>query len=237
MRNTRKSLGWLLWGCTALLAAKVFVSLLTEYRWYFPPDFDSSLFLAGRQAGFRGVYPVAFFCHIIVGPVTLILATLLAIRTRFKNARLHRLLGRAQFIVVLGLLLPSGLVMATQAHAGVLAGLGLAGLALATAVAMLAAARHAWLRQFKLHQRWATRCLILLFSPLLLRVMIGATVILKLEANHLEALIAWLSWIVPLAIYELSLVLPMQGLTLTAEEPTVRRSGEQRFYRSRSTTT
>ena len=54
------------------------------------------------------------------------------------------------------------------------------------------------------HQRWATRCFILLISPLLLRIMSGAAVVFQLDSHWTYPVNAWLSWLVPLTVHELT---------------------------------
>ena len=51
-----------------MLILRVLIVILMEYRFYFPPDFDQSFFLAGRRPSFAGWYSVGFYTHIISGP-------------------------------------------------------------------------------------------------------------------------------------------------------------------------
>ena len=189
--------------CTAALLLRVLVSIVLEYRFYFPADFAST-FLTGRESTFVGIYVPAFYIHIIAGPLAVVIGTILLLsggRTRFRHA--HRLLGRSQMIIVLIGLVPSGFVMASRAFAGPIAGLGFASLSAVTGVAAVATLAYAINKQFLLHRRWATRCYILLCSPLLLRVVGGGLVVFQLESDLAYRLNAWLSWLVPLAIFEI----------------------------------
>lgn len=61
----------------AVLFAKVLVSVLYEYRWYFPANFVESSFLLGRQDNFYGTYAVAFHTHIASGPIAISLGAFL----------------------------------------------------------------------------------------------------------------------------------------------------------------
>ena len=188
--------------CTAALLLRVLVSILIEYRFYFPANFASA-FLTGREATFVGIYVPAFYVHIIAGPLAVVIGTILWLsggRARFRHA--HRLLGRVQMFIVLAGLVPSGLVMASRAFAGPVAGLGFATLSAVTGFAAVATLAYAVNKQFLVHQRWATRCYILLCSPLLLRVVGGSLVVFQLESELTYRLNAWLSWLVPLIIYE-----------------------------------
>lgn len=185
-----------------LLLTKVFVSILLEYRYYFPADFEAP-FLIGRRETFTRFYATAFYTHLISGPLSLILGTyLMWSGGRPKQRAAHRWAGRAQAINIFAALVPSGLGMATQAFAGPIAGVGFATLCIATTLCMLATIYYAIKRRFKLHERWATRCYILLVSPLILRLASGALIVTGFESELGYRLNAWLSWLVPWAIYE-----------------------------------
>ncbi len=187
----------------AVLFVKVLLAILYEYRWYFPADFDSSSFLIGRRETFIGVYRTAFYAHIISGPVAIVFGSCLMLsggRSRFS--RLHRLAGRMQVLIVLTVVVPSGFVMALQATAGPTATYGFASLSIATAVSATATVYFAIARKFQSHRIWAGRCFVLLCSPLLLRLISGALIVLQFESDWFYRLNAWLSWLIPLAIYE-----------------------------------
>ena len=73
------------------LFAKVFVSILYEYRWYFPADFVRSDFLLDRQDYFYGSYSIAFYTHIVSGPIAVLIgAFLISSGSRKRFRRLHR---------------------------------------------------------------------------------------------------------------------------------------------------
>ena len=187
-----------------ILGLRVLALILFEYQFYFPPNFAESNFLAGREETFNGLYRSAFYVHIFVGPFTIVVGTVLmfsGVRKKFKTG--HRLLGRIQMSIVVAFLVPSGLVMATQSFPGPIAGWGFASLSIATATTAIMAVSHARKRRFVDHQLWATRCFILLCSPMLLRLMSGAMIVLSYESVVSYRFIAWLSWIIPLAIFEI----------------------------------
>src|SRR6478752_6277243 len=134
-----------------LLVLKVTLSVVAGYRRYLPPDFDAD-FLLGREAYFFGPYRWAFYTHLVAGPLTLVLGTIL-ISERFRRwiPAWHRRLGRWQVGCVLLLLVPSGLWMARYAATGAVAGLGLGMLAVATAICCGAGWRAAVARRFDEH--------------------------------------------------------------------------------------
>ena len=193
----------------SLLLMKVFLGILYQYQWYFPADFNSE-FLSGRQGAFHGAYRAAFYVHIIGAPLTLIVGLFLLVsghRTlefrRYRWATIHRWAGRVQAVVVLLAVVPSGLVMACQAFAGVIAGLGLAALSLATAGCVSLSIHSVLNGRLHLHRRWSTRTCILLGSPLLLRIMSGVVLVMQLEPHACYGFNAWFSWLIPLGAYEL----------------------------------
>ena len=188
----------------AVWFTKVLFEILAQYRWYFPADFEQSAFLIGRQSFFHGWYEAAFYTHIVSGPIVLLLACFMMLSGLYSRPlKIHRRIGKLQFLLVIGVMLPSGLIMATRAFAGPIAGAGFATLTVGTAVCMLAAANKARLRQFQSHRLWATRLFILLASPILLRTMTGFLIVTRLESEATYQLNAWLSWFVPLIVFEL----------------------------------
>jgi hypothetical protein len=193
----------------AVLGLKVLLGILVEYRWYFPPHFRESAFLTGREATFTTVYATAFYMHILVGPLTVLLGTFLLWNRGVGRWRgWHRWGGRVQMAFIFVALVPSGLVMATQALAGPIAGWGFALLSIATGATAALALWHAVRGQILLHQQWAWRCYLLLVSPLLLRLVSGVFIVTQSESELAYRLNAWLSWLVPLAVYELWLRWP-----------------------------
>lgn len=198
-------LGWAIGLAVLALFFKVFFSILAEYWWYFPPDFERSNFLSGRRYSFRGLYPAAFYIHILSGPPAALLGLFLVVTGRGKTFRYwHRAAGKLLALDVLLFLVPSGLVMARSAYAGPIAGAGFATLSILTAAYTLVAIYCAMKRNFRAHQHLATACFILLASPLLLRLVTGAAIVLHCESETFYQANAWLSWLAPLAIYEIA---------------------------------
>lgn len=188
--------------CSILLGFRVLVLIVWEFRNYFPPNFQAD-FLFGREDYFFGWYSVSFYIHIVASPVALVLGFLLIVSQRFRMLQsMHRRMGKIQAVLVVLLVAPSGLMMATRAMSGLIAGVGLALLAIATAGTMVVAVYYAQRKKIAIHRVWATRCFILLCSPLLLRLANGAETVLGVDSDLTYQLNAWLSWIVPLIGYE-----------------------------------
>ena len=57
-----------------LLGLKVLLTILWEYRLYFPADFDAT-FLIGREKFFYGIYCWAFYAHIVTVPIAIVLGS------------------------------------------------------------------------------------------------------------------------------------------------------------------
>lgn len=205
-----------------LLGLKILVSILLEYRSYFPPDFDSA-FLTGREDYFSGAYSIAFYLHIIVGPFAVVLAaTLLTTGIYGQKHRttrfIHRLSGYVLWPLAIVILMPTGLVMATRAFAGPVAAFAFVLLSLCTGATAFQAVRYARKLNYSMHRHWALRCIVLLFSPLLLRMIGGVYSLMALEAPVYYQLNAWLSWLLPLLTLELIYVRHRWRRTKIAQE-------------------
>lgn len=178
--------------------------MIGNYRNYFPPNFHSD-FLQGREPYFSGSYRCAFYAHILSGPISLILGTLLIseqFRRRYPKA--HRYLGRIQVACVLFLVAPSGLVMSYRADSGVIAAIGFATLAVVTGICVALGWRSAVNRRIPDHRRWMWRCYLLLCSAVVLRLIAGLAIVTAFEADWLYPFAAWASWLVPLVVFEAS---------------------------------
>jgi hypothetical protein len=186
-----------------VLILKVVGSIVSNYHDYFPPDFNSD-FLRGRERHFFGAYRWAFTTHILSGPVSLILGLILiGERFRARFPAWHRRLGRLQVGCILLLVTPSGLWMASHAAAGPVGAAGLATLAIATATCAALGARSAARRRFAEHRRWMWRCYLLLCSAVVLRLLGGLATVAGLDAPWVDPLAIWMSWLGPLAVFEL----------------------------------
>jgi len=189
-------------GAAVLLVAKVTVSVVLGYRSYLPPDFNAD-FLLGREAYFWGAYSRAFYTHLLAGPLTLIVGTIL-VSERFRRLApaWHRWLGRMQVGCVLLFLVPSGLWMARYAATGMIAALGLGSLAITTAICCAIGWRAALARRFAEHERWMWRTYLLLCSAVVIRMIGGLAAVLEIEGDWVYPISTWLSWIGPVAVYE-----------------------------------
>ena len=191
----------------ALLIWKVVLSVVIDYRDYFPPNFESD-FLRGRAPYFWGAYGVAFYTHLVAGPAALVLGTLL-VSDRFRRfAPLwHRRSGRLQAAGVLLFVAPSGLWMAYYAETGAIAAAGLGSLAIATATCVTVGWRSAVGHSFTNHRRWMWRTFILLCSAVVIRMIGGLATVAEIDVPWLYPFSTWASWLVPLLVFELTQLL------------------------------
>jgi hypothetical protein len=189
-------------GAAGLLILKVTLSVVVGYRDYIPPNFNAD-FLLGRESYFYGAYHWAFYAHLISGPTSLVVGTIL-VSHRFRQMapQWHRALGKFQVACVLMILAPSGLWMAWYAVSGAIAGVGLGLLAIATAACAALGWRSAVARRFDEHQRWMWRTYVLLCSAVVIRLIGGIAMVFDVDALWVYPLSAWVSWLAPLMIYE-----------------------------------
>ena len=187
-----------------LLVIKTVLVTWISYADYFPPNFQAN-FLLGRQSTFHGPYAVAFYVHILSGPVALLAGLFLmnsSWRKRFPQA--HRIVGRWQLVCVLMLVVPSGMWMARFTNSGWLTDAAFMTLAVGTSWCAFCGWRTAINRQFRQHQIWMTRTFALLCSAVVLRIMGGLATLFAWQDTYPFA--AWLSWFMPLAACEWMLV-------------------------------
>ena len=197
-----------MWILLLLLFVRVMYLIVYEYHRYFPPDFTSG-FLTDRHGYFWGIYCAAFYSHIAVGPIVLLIAVFLMLSgtgnkylKRFFHW--HRPLGKLQFVLVVFLLTPTGILMSTRANTGAIAGVAFFLLSIATAFSMIAAVWHVRQGNLASHRLWATRCFLMLCSPLLLRLMQGAVIMLDYDSQVTYPYSAWISWALPLLMFEIN---------------------------------
>ena len=191
----------MLWAAGWLLFAKVFLDILLQYRFYFPPDFRNGAFLIGREAEFTSLYRFAFYIHLVAGPLALLGAAVL-VWTAVRPAAWHRKIGKSLWLATLLGLTPSGVVLACSSRGGWIAGVGFFILSVLTASCVTLAAIAARRGQLEAHRVWAIRSLVLLASPLVLRLMSGVMIVCGSESMATYRLSAWVSWAAPLMVFE-----------------------------------
>jgi len=192
-----------------VLILRVLTVILSNYPDYFPPHFDS-LFLQGREATFCGAYRIAFYVHILSGPLVLLGGlVLLSEHVRRRHGGWHRWLGRVQVAVLLVLVLPSSVVMSRHAFGGWPAGLSFLLLSVATAGCAIVGVVYACRRRYDRHRRWMLRSYVLICSAVALRLISGTAGLVGVPSPERAYIIAaWSSWLFPLAACEIVERLP-----------------------------
>jgi hypothetical protein len=199
------------------LVLRVLATILSNYPDYLPPNFDS-LFLEGREATFTGAYRAAFYVHIFTGPVVLFSGLiLLSEYIRRNHARWHRVLGRAHVGVLLVFVLPGALVMSRHAFGGWPAGLSFLLLSAATASCAIVGVRHAQRHRFQQHRSWMLRSYVLICSAVALRLISGTVGMVGVSSPQVAYCVAaWVSWLLPLTVFEVVERLPACQLSRRA---------------------
>jgi uncharacterized membrane protein len=185
-----------------LLVMKVVLGVWGNYPRYFPPDFSAD-FLRGRDSTFTHWYAVAFYVHVTISPVTLLLGLIL-MSSWFRTSwpAWHRWLGRVQVWIVLLGVVPSGLLMSFHAETGAVAGSGLAILAGCTAWCVWQGWRAVRKHNFQQHEIWMTRTYLLLCSAVVLRMWGGVATLWEWDNAWSYPLACWFSWVGPLLLFE-----------------------------------
>ncbi len=186
----------------AFLIVRVTAEVVWGYRNYLPPNFSSD-FLQGRENYFFGSYQWAFYPHIAVGPLTLLLGmVLVSDKFRLKFPIWHRWLGRVQAMSVIFVIGPSGLWMAYYTATGRIAGIGFAILSILTTTCAVMGWKTAVARRFNDHRRWMSRCFVLLCSAVVLRILGGLGTVLEVKFLWYDPIASWSSWLIPLLTFE-----------------------------------
>ena len=140
--------------------------------------------------------------HVAGGATALLVAPVQfvrRVRTRWPN--FHRAAGRI-YVAACALAAPTGFVLALGSFAGPVAGAGFAVQAVLWAAFTGLAWRSAVERRFADHREWMLRSYACTSSAITFRLMLPAAGYLGLDFLATYRVIAWLPWIVNLAIFE-----------------------------------
>jgi hypothetical protein len=100
------------------------------------------------------------------------------------------------------LVVPSGFWMALYAQGDLAVKVGFAALAAATGICAALGWRSAVRRQFGRHSLWMQRCYLLLCSAVVTRILGGTFLVAGIDGEWTYYTAAWVSWLVPLAVFE-----------------------------------
>ena len=179
--------------------------ILTPYPRYLPPDFTHG-FLANKfQYFYSSGYFLGFYAHIASAPLALLCGTIQMSRTvRIHRPGMHRMLGRIYVALVLCLMAPGGLIMATRAFGGASSILCFALISILAWWFTLAGWRAALQRDYAAHGRWMARSYVMICSAIMLRLIHYFLQPLELDRTLTYQLAAWLSWVPTLVALEMS---------------------------------
>lgn len=171
---------------------------------YIPIRFDAA-FLAVKQEEIQlTYYQIAFFTHVYVSIFTLLLGFIQFPKViRRTYPRLHRTLGKLYIGSILLLAAPSGLIMGIHANGGLLSQISFCILAILwiyfTGMAYVYARSKQWLK----HKQFIYRSYALTLSAISLRLFKWIIVaVFELPPMDTYQIVAWLGWVVNLAIAE-----------------------------------
>jgi uncharacterized membrane protein len=146
-----------------------------------------------------------FLIHVVAAPIALATGLLQFLpRLRARRPGLHRWTGRLYGVAILfgGV---SGLVMASQAIGGPVAGWGFALLALAWLGTTANAIRLAMKRDIAQHRRWMIRSFALTFAAVTLRLQLPFFLLSGMDYAEASLYVAWLCWLPNVAVTEWAL--------------------------------
>lgn len=179
---------------------------------HFSPWEAPSVFLQSRQAHYTYFLP-ALYVHIFSSPLVLILGScsLWPALRQFSPVS-HRLLGKSYVVLVLAMAAPSGFIMAFLALGGWAGILCFVVLSLLWAGMTWQAWRAALQRRWKAHQAFMWRSFALTTSAFFLRFFsfVGAYC-WQWRGPTVYVGLAWASWLVPLLLVELGLLVRRLG--------------------------
>ena len=181
--------------------------ILNPFPHYLPPDFEYGFLSNKADYFYRSGYFIGFYLHIAGAPIGLFLGGLQMSRTvRQQYPRVHRIAGMVYVVAVLFAAAPGGFIMAMKAFGGWSTTLCFAMLAAATWWSTFVGWRAGREYDFQRHRIWMLRSYVLLLSAVFLRLGHFALRALDLTPELTYQIAAWISWVVPLIIIELTLM-------------------------------
>ncbi len=197
-------------GCLRFAAA-VFVLyvgslILTPFPDYLPADFDRGFLANKREFFYSSGYFLGFYAHIASSPIALFCGTLQMSRdVRDRWPRFHRSLGKVYVVLVLSCVAPGGAVMSLRAFGGWSTMLCFGSMSAFAWGFTFLAWREAKAGRYASHGRWMMRSYLMLCSAITLRLIHYLIQPLDFDATFAYQLSAWLSWIVPLGVFEIAI--------------------------------
>lgn len=202
LKSILKQLEWLAKYSYFFIAFIICLSIVFLSKNYFTPNFSKG-YLIGKQLIFP-YFKFALYPHIISAPIIFILGLFQQIKPKSKY---HKTIGKFYIILVLFIGAPSGLFMSFFAIGGYFAISNFMILSFLWFYVTFKSYREVIKGDITLHKQFITRSFILTNSAILLR-------LFSYLNNHYNLLdtinsyviIAWISWLPWLLIYELYII-------------------------------
>lgn len=172
------------------------IAIVSALRYFIGSEPAPSIILANAFADpFLVIHVAGGVAALLAGPVQF------ARRVRARWPASHRATGRF-YVVAVAIGAPTGFVLALGTTAGPVAGAGFAIQALLWAAFTWLGWRSAAGRRFDEHRDWMLRSYAITTSAITFRLMLPASAFLGLDFLATYRVIAWLPWIVNLALFE-----------------------------------
>jgi uncharacterized membrane protein len=170
----------------------------------------SARYLTGSEAAPEFILGNAFanpflIIHVVSGAVALLVGPLQFVRRiRAQIPAFHRAIGRT-YVGACAIGAPSGFMLAIGTNAGPVAGAGFAIAAVLWPLFTYLGVRAAIERRFSEHREWMIRSYAITSNAITLRLMLPLAGALGFDFMPAYTVIAWLSWMTNLALFEIYL--------------------------------
>lgn len=180
----------------AVLLLTIQIAIVSALRYFTGSEAPPSLILANAFANpFLVLHVAGGVAALLAGPVQFVR------RVRTRRPAVHRVTGRIYFAAC-AIGAPAGFVLALGTDAGRVAGAGFAVQAVLWAAFTWLGWSSAVGRRFGEHREWMLRSYAITASAITFRLMLPASALLGLDFLATYRVIAWLPWIVNLALFE-----------------------------------
>ncbi|WP_242107752.1 DUF2306 domain-containing protein [Luteimonas aquatica] len=189
-----RRIGWIV--VSLLIAAISIEFLLTVYGKYHDPAPGGAYAMFWSRRGWLWTHLAGGVLAIVLGPLQFLT------RKQKTYPRLHRWMGRVYMVgILIACTGATGLIATSQAPLGIRAAFASTALAwLTTALAALIAIRQG---RVSAHRRWMIRNYLVTLSPITFRIFLQAHLATGSPPSPaMVALLLWMSWLLPLLIYE-----------------------------------
>ena len=182
---------------TAIVLLSIYIAYVSVVRYLVGSEAAPDVITSNAFANpFLAIHVIGAVTALLAGPLQFVRA----IRTRWPG--FHRASGRI-YVAGCAIGVPSGFMLALGTTAGPVAGSGFALLAVLSRLFTWLGWRAAVDRRFGDHREWMLRSYALTSAAITLRLMLPASIfLLGFEFEPAYRVIAWLSWLTNLAIFE-----------------------------------